>query len=93
MTGLRLVIGSWKIMPIRLPRIARIAAGVQRQQLRAVEADAARDDAARAGGTSRMIDSAVTDLPHPLSPTTPSVSPRSSDSDTPSTALTTPSRV
>jgi len=46
-----------------------------------------------AGGTSRMTDSAVTDLPHPLSPTTPSVSPRSSVSDTPSTALTMPSRV
>ncbi len=40
-----------------------------------------------------MIDSAVTDLPHPLSPTIPSVSPRPSASDTPSTALTTPSRV
>ncbi len=78
---------------IRLPRIARICAGgsVSRSlpSKRMLPATMRPDG----GGTSRMIDSAVTDLPQPLSPTTPSVSPRASESDTPSTALTTPSRV
>ena len=40
-----------------------------------------------------MIESAVTDLPHPDSPTIPSVRPRSTEKLTPSTARTTPSRV
>ena len=37
-TGLRLVIGSWKIIAIRRPRSARIASIGQRRQLLAVEA-------------------------------------------------------
>ena len=40
-----------------------------------------------------MIESAVTDLPHPDSPTMPSVLPFSTWKLTPSTARTTPSRV
>ena len=40
-------------------------------------------------GISRMIDRFVTDLPDPDSPTMPSVSPRDTSNDTPSTALTT----
>ncbi len=42
---------------------------------------------------SPMIESAVTDLPQPDSPTIPSVWPRSTEKLTPSTARTTPSRV
>ena len=44
-------------------------------------------------GTRRMMDSAAIVLPDPLSPTTPSVSPWRMRKLTPSTALTTPSRV
>ena len=44
-------------------------------------------------GTKRMIDSAVTDLPDPDSPTIPSVSPRRRWMLSPSTALTVPHRV
>ncbi len=40
-----------------------------------------------------MIDSAVMDLPQPDSPTTAKVSPRRSENETSSTALTTPDRV
>ena len=40
-----------------------------------------------------MIESAVTLLPQPDSPTIASVSPRSSEKDTPSTAFTSPPRV
>src|SRR5262245_32722828 len=43
--------------------------------------------------TSRITDMAITLLPHPLSPTSPSVLPRGIVSDTSSTALTTPSSV
>ena len=46
-TGLRLVIGSWKIMLMSLPRISRIARLVERQQVGALEADRARDPAGR----------------------------------------------
>src|SRR2546425_2898965 len=44
-------------------------------------------------GMSRMSERAVTVLPQPDSPTSPSVSPAASSKDTPSTARTTPSRV
>ena len=42
---------------------------------------------------SRMMDRAVTDLPQPDSPTSPSVLPRGISSETSSTALTRPSSV
>src|SRR6185437_15653620 len=42
---------------------------------------------------SRMIESALTDLPEPDSPTMPSVEPASSEYDRPFTAVTTPSSV
>ena len=44
-------------------------------------------------GITRIIDSAVTDLPQPDSPTIPSVSPRLSEKLTPSTAFVVPHRV
>ena len=44
-------------------------------------------------GISPMIESAVTDLPQPDSPTIPSVLPSSTVNETPSTAWTAPSRV
>ena len=42
------------------------------------------------GGRSRTAMRASVDLPHPDSPTRPSVSPRRTESDTPSTARTSP---
>src|SRR5215472_16032076 len=42
------------------------------------------------GGTRRMMDRAVTDLPHPDSPTMPTASPGPTSKETPSTARTTP---
>ena len=45
------------------------------------------------GAISRRIESAVTDLPQPDSPTMPSVSRGARSNDTPSTARTTPSAV
>src|SRR2546427_11639839 len=44
-------------------------------------------------GMRRMSERAVTVLPQPDSPTSPSVSPAASSKDTPSTARTTPSRL
>src|SRR3982074_2883232 len=44
-----------------------------------------------AGGSSRMMERQGMLLPLPLSPTRPTTSPSATDSDTPSTALTTPS--
>ena len=40
-----------------------------------------------------MIACAVTDFPQPLSPTRPSVSPDSSENDTPSSTFAVPSKV
>jgi hypothetical protein len=45
------------------------------------------------GGNSRITESAVTLLPHPDSPTIPSVSPGNTSSETPSTARVIPSTV
>ena len=91
-TGLRLVIGSWKIMLMSLPRILRIAgsSSVSRSvPWKRIE------PAIRPGGSGirRRIELAVTDLPQPLSPTTASVSPSPTWNETPSTARLTPSGV
>ena len=77
----------------------RVAADVahlrlgQRQQIAALEADAARRSCPAAPAISRRIDIEVTDLPQPDSPTIATVSPASTWNDTPSTARTTPSGV
>ena len=71
-TGLSEVIGSWKIMAMRLPRTRSIWASLRdkrsmpsRWMLPPVIAPG--------GGTRRRRVSAVTDLPQPDSPTTPRV--------------------
>src|SRR5258706_1737718 len=90
--GLSEVIGSWKIIEMRLPRTARIAALGRRRRF----APSKRiSPATRPGGlaTSPMIESAVTLLPHPDSPTRPSVRPAWSARLTPSTALKVPASV
>jgi hypothetical protein len=72
-TGLRLVIGSWKIMPMRLPRMRLHRVEWQVEQVPALEVDrpVTRE---LPGDRSRMIDMAVTLLPEPDSPTTATVS-------------------
>ena len=92
-TGLRLVIGSWKIIEMRWPRrrfIASSLSAVSSSPSKRIEPEAMRPVSL---GIRRRMDSAVTDLPQPDSPTMPSVSPRASSNDTPSTARTTPSSV
>src|SRR4051812_1862230 len=80
-------------MPISLPRIARISrmpSGTRSRPCHRI-----LPSAMRPGGMaiSFSTDIAVTVLPQPLSPTIPSVSPRSSARSTPLTACTTPPSV
>src|SRR6185436_2842494 len=77
---------SWKIIEIRLPRSSRIAAGLSFR--RSTPSNRISPPSMRPGGFGirLMIDSAVTLLPHPDSPTRPSVRPASSVKLTPSTA-------
>src|SRR4051812_29736907 len=91
MNGFRLVIGSWKIIAIRLPRISRIF--WSETSIRSSPSNTMRPPTMRPGGSwmSRMIERFVTDFPDPDSPTMPSVSPRRTSKLTPLTALTTPS--
>ena len=75
-SGLREVIGSWKIMEISLPRTSSISVSVASSRFRPSSRMA--PPTMRPGGlaTRRRIESAVTLLPQPDSPTTPRVSPR-----------------
>ncbi len=90
-TGFRLVIGSWKIIAMSLPRTWRISSSLSPSRSR--PSNMISPVGISAGGTSsrRMIDSDVTLFPQPDSPTMPSVSPGMIEKLTPSTALTTPS--
>src|SRR6266567_6515321 len=87
MTGLSAVIGSWKIMPIRAPRILRIAA---RDFARMSSPSSSTRPPATVnwrGGSSAMMAWAVTDWPEPDSPSTHTISPGLTAKDTFSTAL------
>src|SRR6476659_3908746 len=78
-TGLSAAIGSWKTNPIPAPRTCRISSS--RNERRSRPSNAIRPAVIRpGGGTSLMIENAVTDLPLPDSPTRPSVSPRPTES-------------
>ncbi len=91
MVGFSEVSGSWKIMPISLPRIFRICSSdkaVRSWPLSLMLPVAMCPPV----GSRFMIDKAVIVLPQPDSPTMPRVSPGSSWNETPSTACTTPSR-
>ena len=92
-TGLSEVMGSWKIMAISLPRICRISFLGHPDQVLALEQHLAAGDFAGRLGIRPMIESAVTLLPDPLSPTMPSVSSSYRSKETPLTAFTTPSCV
>ena len=89
-TGLSEVIGSWKIIEMRFPRSSRKAAAESCR--RSTPSNRISPPAIRPGGrgTSPMIDSAVTLLPQPDSPTMPSVRPGSMEKLIPSTAGNSP---
>ena len=74
-TGLREVIGSWNTMDIWAPRTSRICSSLTSRRSR--PSNRMRPPVTRPGGlgTRRRIDSALTDLPQPDSPTMATVSP------------------
>src|SRR5574341_1295510 len=88
--GLSEVIGSWKIIESLSPRRSRSRRGAAFS--RSSPSKTISPPATRPGGcgTRPMIESAVTLLPQPDSPTMPSVRPRSRLRSTPSTARTSP---
>ena len=92
-TGFRDFIGSWKTMAIRDPRMrrARTSSMPRMSSPSRVIASAVTSP----GGlvTSFMMESAVTLLPEPLSPTIPSTFPGMRSNETPPTAWTVPSSV
>jgi hypothetical protein len=91
-TGLRLVIGSWKIMLISLPRTSRMARSLSLSRSRPWKR-IAPPILPGGCGTNRRMELAVTDFPQPLSPTIATVSPASTANEMPSTARFTPSGV
>src|SRR5687768_12963172 len=96
-SGESAVIGSWKMIEMRPPRMSCIArpAGSRREISTSADCAGSRNtispDSMRAmRGRMPMIDCATTDLPEPDSPTSATVPPAGMRNDTPSTALTTP---
>jgi hypothetical protein len=92
-TGFRLVIGSWKTIDTALPRTDCISRSESFSRSRPSSSIA--PDSMRPGGsaTRRRIDSAVTVLPEPLSPTSATVVAAGTWKDTSSTARSVPSSV
>jgi hypothetical protein len=74
-TGLRLVMGSWKIMAILSPRMARISSSLFSRRSLAFKKYFSRFDHSRRGGNEGMMPRAVVVFPAPVSPTNPRVSP------------------
>jgi len=86
--GLSEVIGSWKTIPTWSPRTWRIASSLK--PTRSTPSSRTSPPAMKPPrGSRRMIDIAAIVLPHPDSPTMPTVSPASTSKDSPSTACTT----
>src|SRR3569832_751230 len=85
-TGLSEVMGSWKIMAMRLPRTSRIATSGSAIKSRPASSTSPLTLPAACGGKRRMMLSAVIDLPQPDSPSSAKVSPRRTSKLTPSTA-------
>src|ERR1700730_708533 len=91
-TGLSEVIGSWKIMAISAPRMARISS--VSSLTRSLPSKKMLPAAISPGcSISRMMLSAVTLLPHPDSPTRPMIWPGWIAKEIPSTARANPARV
>ncbi len=85
--GLSEAIGSCRIMAMRLPRMCRISAGDLASRSSPSKRIAPLTIRAAGGSNRRMVRASVV-LPEPDSPTTPSVSPARSVSETSSTART-----
>ena len=97
-TGFSAVIGSWKIMPIWLPRMSRIRSWLTLPRSIGTPSPASNRSRPPAicpppYSTNRISDSDDTDLPDPLSPTMQTVSPGRTSKDTFSTPTTGPSLV
>ena len=89
-TGLSDVIGSWNTIPMSLPRTFRICALESCRRSRPSKMTSPATILPGGSGISPMIESALTLLPQPLSPTMPTISPSSTEYEMPSTASTTP---
>ena len=76
-TGFREVMGSWKIIPMRFPRTDLMRD--MEMSSRSSPSKSTLPATILPGGlaTRRIIDRACTLLPHPLSPTMPTISPSS----------------
>ncbi len=85
-SGLSEVIGSWKTMPMSPPRTALSSfSGAFSKSLPLNRISPAGCTAE--GGSRRITDKAVTDLPEPDSPTSATVSPLAMSNVAPSTAI------
>ena len=90
--GFSAVRGLWNTMEISRPRVAASACGVARSM--SMPANRIRPARMSAAASIRpMTAYASTDLPEPLSPTTPTISPRPTLNEAPSSAWTRPERV
>ena len=89
-TGFRDDIGSWKIIEIDFPRTPHIL--FSGRASRSSPRNRISPPSTTAGGDcrSRRTDSAVTVLPHPDSPTSPTVSAGATEKETPKRARTVP---
>ena len=85
--GLSDDIGSWKIIAILLPRIARMPASSSLSRSRPSKITSPLSMRPGGFGIRRRIDSAVTLLPDPLSPTIATVSPAATSNESASTAV------
>src|SRR6266542_4198015 len=86
-TGLSEVIGSWKIIEMSAPRIARSSRAENRTTLRPPNSTSLAGSTIEfSGGSKPRIESAVTDLPLPDSPTSATVLLRSMSNEMPFTA-------
>ena len=91
-TGLSTLIGSWNTIAMRWPRKPRSVS--RSSPTSSWPASLTEPATIRPGGSIRpRIESPVTLLPEPDSPTSPTTSPAATSNDTPSTAFTTPARV
>ena len=79
------VIGSWKTIESRLPRVCRSERPLSLS--RSVPSNVARPSTCAPRGSSRSSASVVIVLPLPLSPATPKISPGSTEKSTPSTIV------
>ncbi len=92
-TGFSDVIGSWKIMLIERPRTLRISSHGSASRFWPFSVISPATMRPGGLGMSRSTLSAVTLLPEPDSPTSPSTSPARTSRSMPSTALATPASV